>query len=64
MVSCFLLVLGTRGMRDLITRIRRARQRARHWQRYIQARRLQAIHRRNLATAWHPDGYTQPGETE
>ena len=49
-------------MRDLITRIRRAKQRARYWQRYIQARRLQAIHRRSLATAWHPDAYQQPGE--
>ena len=64
MLSSCLLVIGMGKMRDLIRRIRRARQRARHWQRYVQAKRLQAVHRRSLATAWHPDGYAQPGEAE
>lgn len=43
---------------------RRRQQRARHWQRYIQAKRLQALYRQRLATGWHPDAGEQPGEVE
>ena len=44
--------------------LRRRRQRARNWQRYLQARRLQAIYRQRLATGWHPDAGEQPGESQ
>ena len=64
LLSCCLLVTGTRAMRDFFKRLRRAHQRARDWKRYIQAQRLQAIYRRSTTPMWHPDGHTQPGETE
>ena len=63
-VSYFLLVIGARAMRELLHRLLRAQRRARDWKRYIQAQRLQAIYRRSTTPMWHPDGYTQPGESE
>ena len=71
LLSCFLLVTGTRAMRDFIrrapfrglgTRARRLFRRLLDRKRYVQAKRLQALYRRSTSTGWHPDGYTQPGE--
>ena len=52
------------GRLNVFTWIQRRRRRIAAWQQYVQTQRLLALHRGGTAPRWHPDAYTQPGETE